>query len=126
MRKTMLGAGAALAAALAGCGPQGTDTANDTNAANAQATEHRIDTMPEGQRNAVFIRAIRDAGEQCQYVESSERITDQQGLPVWSARCSDGERWTIVIADDGTAAVSRAATVPPAGNEAATQNAQEK
>ena len=73
--------------------------------------------------NGVFIRAIRDAGRECQHVESSERAGEHQGFPVWQARCSDGGTWTIVVMNDGTAAVINADEVQLV-NQAAAQNAQ--
>ena len=38
-------------------------------------------------------------------VEASEPAGEHQGFPVWTAHCSDGGNWTIVITNDGTAAV---------------------
>ena len=44
---------------------------------------------------------------------------------MWSARCSDGGNWTIVITNDGTAAVLDADERRLVGdNEAAPQNGQ--
>jgi hypothetical protein len=69
--------------------------------------ETRIASMPEGERNGVFIRAIRDAGLPCQSVKTSAAGAPVQGQPSWSARCDSGD-YVIVIGKDGTAAV-----VPP-------------
>lgn len=66
----------------------------------------RIGTMPEGERNAVFIRAIRDAGRDCQHVQTSARQPDRNGQPVWTATCDDGGNWVIVIGEDGIAQVA--------------------
>ena len=120
MRRTIIGAGAVLAAALAGC--DGGTEAN-VQVPGPEGAENRLEALPEGARNGVFIRAIRDAGRECQHVESSERAGEHQGFPVWQARCSDGGTWTIVVMNDGTAAVINADEVQLV-NQAAAQNAQ--
>jgi len=66
----------------------------------------RLLAMSEGERNAVFIRAIRDAGRNCQGVRQSAFEGDEVGRPVWSARCSDGSLWMIVIGRAGIAQVA--------------------
>lgn len=66
----------------------------------------RIDAMDDGQRNAVFIRAIRDAGRDCQNVQASTRQPDRNGQPVWTATCDGGRNWVIVIGADGIAQVA--------------------
>jgi len=115
----------ALALALAGCGEAPTGPVNQSAASGADATQNRLEAMPEGQRNAVFIRAIRDAGQECQHVASSERAGMHQGFPVWNATCQGGGTWTIVITDGGSAQVLNAAEsrLLDTGNEAAPENA---
>lgn len=78
----------------------------------------RLMAMQEGQRNAVFIRAIRDAGRDCQNVESSAFQGERNGQPVWTARCGDGQNWVIVIGRDGIAQVANSQE-----GEAASDNA---
>ena len=126
MRRAMVGAAAALTIGLAGCGDTGGDTAaNKVEAPGSEAVQNRLESMPEGQRNAVFIRAIRDARQECQHVESSQRAGEHQGFPVWNATCAGGGTWTIVIMNDGTAAVLNAEEARRAGeNETAAQNGQ--
>lgn len=108
-----LGAAAALLM-LGGCG--------DGNPANTTSIEvpegnyqAELMAMPEGQRNAVFIRAIRDANapETCQGVESSSYQGETSGSPTWTARCTGGGDWTIVIGRDGMAEVISAAEGSP-------------
>lgn len=60
-------------------------------------------SLPVGQRNAVFLRAIRDAGLACQTVTRSERLADTAGKPKWRARCEDGTAHLVQVAPDGTA-----------------------
>lgn len=126
MRKLMMATGAALAMALAGCGDAAPEPGNQIEVAGPEATENAIENMPEGQRNAVFIRAILDAGQECQHVESSERAGTHQGLPVWNATCQGGGTWTIVIGNNGTAHVLNAEEARLVDtNETAAQNAQD-
>ncbi len=65
----------------------------------------RLETLSDGQRNAVFIRAIRDAGLECQHVDWSTRSGTYRGMPVWTAACSRNQVWTIVVAADGVAQI---------------------
>lgn len=96
MRFTVL---TALAALTAACGtPQTAETRSGTNVASNAG---RIADMADGQRNAVFIRAIRDAGLECQHVEASQAAGNFRGHPVWSAECDGGRRWTIVLTATG-------------------------
>jgi len=105
MRTTRLILGLALLAA--GCGgsepaPVANDTASNDSASNAiEDAQNRLAALPEGLRNGTFIRAIRDSGQTCQHVESSEPIGEYRGFPVWRALCEDGTSWTIVVFDDG-------------------------
>ena len=122
---------AATALALAACGDRGGE---DANRAEVNAVENasgdianRLAALPEGQRNAVFIRAIRDAGEDCQFVESSTPAGEYQGNPVWSAQCEGGSSWSIVVMPDGTAHLVNDAEARLVGvNQAAPQNVQDR
>ncbi|WP_106638589.1 hypothetical protein [Allosphingosinicella vermicomposti] len=78
----------------------------------------RLMTMPEGQRNAVFIRAIRDAGRDCQNVERSAFQGERNGQPVWAARCGDGQDWVIVIGRDGIAQIANSQELETASDNA--------
>jgi hypothetical protein len=108
----------ALAAlALAGCGsttePTNTAAVSSDNAdAEANATGNEaapanalaaVLGMSDRQRNVVFIRALMDAGIECQHVTSSERLPDQDGKPLWRVNCSDKTAHMIGITPDGTA-----------------------
>lgn len=131
MRKAVLVPMLALTA-LAGCGGGAQPPANatgdaantavaadanaiDANAVEANATDaaspvQRVLAMSERERNAVFIRAILDAGMKCEGVTKSERLPDKDGLPVWRAACGSDSAHVITITPDGTAnIVSRTA-----------------
>ena len=100
--------GVAVLILLAGCGPT-KDADAPANAAGANVNyQQQLEAMPEGQRNAVFIRAIRDAGLDCQHVDGSTAAGVYRGMPVWNVRCSGGGNWTIVVADQGVAQILNA------------------
>lgn len=99
---------------LAACGGGTTPTAND--AAEATANDATVNyqaavlDLNDQQRNAVMIRAIRDANIQCQGVTESERI-EGEGL-TYRARCDGGADHVVSIAADGNARVVSAAMRP--------------
>ena len=66
-----------------------------------------IDALAEGQRNAVFLRAIRDGGQDCQQVVGSAYNGEQLGRPAWAARCDDGRDWVVMLEANGRALVAR-------------------
>jgi hypothetical protein len=98
---------------LAACGGGG-DTAAPANTAESEANSVRnvvesgnaqsaVLAMNDRQRNVVFIRALLDAGIDCQSVKSSTRMPDQDGAPLWRAECGGGVSHMISITPDGTA-----------------------
>jgi hypothetical protein len=97
---------AILLGVLASCG---SSTKNGDGQASAAASfGQRLQTLPDGQRDAVFIRAIRDAGLDCQHVAGSAPDADYRGMPVWNVRCDGGGNWTVVIGNDGIAQILNA------------------
>ena len=98
---------AALALATAACGGSGQNqAANAISAANAaEPAGNQVAALSEGQRNAVFIRAIRDAGLDCQHVERSVPAEAGYNLPAWRATCQGGGEYVIAIGADGTAQI---------------------
>ena len=108
MRIVIAGAGLALMLALAGC-ERGAPEADDTpiDVAGADASQEALLALDEGQRNATFIRAIRDADADltCQSVESSAYVGEHEGLPMWTARCADGTDWALLLGPDATTQV---------------------
>jgi hypothetical protein len=92
--------------ALASCGsadqaaaPAAADGGNTVNAVA------EVSGLPEPARNAVFYRAIHDAGLPCQQVVKSEAAAPTDGAPTWQAQCEDGAGHAIVVKPDGTAVV---------------------
>jgi len=102
--RSMFVVGAA-ALLLPTCGREAPDAQERNVAAGAGDYQARLEALPEAQRNAVFIRAIRDAGQPCQGVQSSVRQGEINNAPAWTATCEGGVRWTIAIGSDGVAQV---------------------
>lgn len=124
MKSRMMGA-AMLATIAAACGPNAGNAPQqvDQQAATADYSS-QLAAMPDGERNAVFIRALRDARLDCQHVDSSERADDYQGMPVWTARCTGGGNWTIVIGANGVAQILNANEARLVTGEGAQTNRQ--
>lgn len=116
---------AALALTACGGGSGPAENAASEQAPGPDSIQAQLEALPEGQRNAVFIRAIRDAGNACQHVESSERGGEYRGLPVWRARCDGGSSFTIVITSGGVAQVLDDSQVR-LGNESAPAQGEER
>lgn len=69
----------------------------------------RLQAMTVNERNAVFYRAINDAGRPCQQVRESTALEPIDGAASWTATCEDGGRWIIVLGKNGIAQVTNAA-----------------
>lgn len=101
---------------LAACGPNADQQAQSNAAAVANAQEAqematRVDALSPGQRDGVFIRAIRDAGLPCQGVTKSEP-GEKPGS--WVATCQEGSRHIITFGANGMANVTSFTPQPPA------------
>ena len=108
-------------ALIAGCGgsPGGNDAAATTNAAvPAGNTAAAIRDLPAGQRTAVLLRAIRDAGRECQGVTAATEVTANGSPPTWDATCEDGNQWIVALGADGTATVTNRTELRQAGEGA--------
>ena len=98
--------------ALAACA-QAADTNTTAAAANGAApagpaaVQKRVVDLSPQLRDGVLFRAIRDGGAECQGVSATAREADQDGRPVWSARCTDGPAYLIAIGRDGVAQVTK-------------------
>ena len=119
MRKTIptmtLAATAALLP-LAACDRGGSQAQQPAQAAadEQRDTQARLAAMPEGERNAVFIRAIRDAGFACQHVDSSSYQGSSAGSPTWVATCDKATNWVILIGRNGGAQVIKGSDIEAA------------
>lgn len=88
---------------LAACGAKPGETpATPSPAATGNATAVVV-ALSGPQRRAVFLRAIRDAGLDCQGVTAAKQMSD--AAPRWRATCDDGRGYLIDVAPDGTAHV---------------------
>lgn len=87
---------------LPACEPSTQPDSGNVPATNQQEA---VIALPEGQRLAVLLRAIRDAGLPCQHVESAERLPDTRQGPRWRAKCDDGSFHLVSIRADGVAEV---------------------
>lgn len=93
-----------LASACGGGGNRATPAPTD-NQASGMSEASRLAALSSGQRNAVFIRAIRDAGLECQHVDWSEQTDSYRGMPVWIAACARDQVWAIVVGENGIAQI---------------------
>ena len=116
MRIQLIGLGALL---LSACGSGGGDSANEAeNQVNAapvrlDETQQRVTNLSEGERNAMLIRAIRDANLPCQHVESSVAATEARTAPAYFATCEDGAVYAVAIGSDGNATVQPVTPATP-------------
>lgn len=95
-----------LLVSAAACGAPAPDvSANAVNTANGYAA--KVAALPDKLRGGVLLRAIRDAGQNCQQVVDQKRA----GTAAWVATCEDHGQWVIAVADDGTATVADARDV---------------
>ncbi len=93
-------------AAMAGCDP-GVKPADAPPTKTIQAMKGRLDALTPKQRDAVFLRAIRDAGQPCQDVIGSAYNGITFDRPSWAARCEDGQDWLVMIEASGRALVAK-------------------
>ncbi|HEY0623466.1 hypothetical protein [Sphingomonas sp.] len=108
----MLKMGMAMTAALllSACGgaeKAANDTAANAATANtADATNYQEEVLKlvPAQRDGVFLRAVRDAGLNCQEVTETERIDPMNGNPSWRVYCGKTPH-LISITRDGTAKI---------------------
>lgn len=111
MQKTMFVVVAVLA--VGACGPVSPTGGNeaDNRAESAPAApetadyQQRLRTMADRQRDAVFIRALRDAGISCQGVEGSTYLGTNLGNASWTATCNDRSQWLITVGSSGVAQI---------------------
>jgi hypothetical protein len=97
----------ALPLPLAGCGSS-TEPAVANNTAMADDSVARVRALSPGQRDGVLLRAVRDAGRDCQQVIKSDAIPDVGDAPAWTATCDDGGVWVVAFNPGGVATVTNA------------------
>ena len=98
---------AVLLLAVSACGgPQEPAETNKVEKADVDY-KARIDGLDDRQRDAVMLRAVRDARQDCQGVVGSAYSGMQFGMPSWVARCSDGRDWLVMLDKGGRAHVAR-------------------
>jgi len=98
--------------ALAACGqktPHETGNAAMNAAAQVPGNEANvvaaIGNLNEVSQQAVFFRAIRDAGLECRDVVEVAQIDPIGGIPTWRAQCQGGAEHVIQVKPDGNAVV---------------------
>ena len=67
--------------------------------------QQAVRDLPDGQRNGVFLRAIRDARQPCQNVTESMLSETPGRTPVYMATCENNAVYAVAIRDDGNAIV---------------------
>lgn len=123
----IIAAGASLLAlVLAGCGDADQpENVTKVEVPSGEAYQERLLELNDMARNAVFLRALMDANQDCQQVTQSAFLGRYKGAPAWSATCFNRGEWLVLIGNDGVAQVisrhgAEAAGVLPSdgGNEA--------
>lgn len=107
MRK--MGVAMTVALLLSACGGEKAANEAAANAAVANAgdtTNYQAEVLALGpaQRDGVFLRAVRDAGMNCQEVRQTERIDPINNNPTWRIYCGKTPH-IISLSRDGTAKI---------------------
>ena len=96
---------------LAACGDAG-DPPQSRAPEPPSAIQNTVAALPDNQRDAMLIRAIRDAGLDCQGVTGARRVDTAPGRPggdpSYVAECIGGASYGVSIGRDGTAQVAAA------------------
>ena len=92
---------------VAGCDVAGDGSDTASRSVTEAFYKARIDALGDGRRNALMLRAVRDAGQDCQGVAGSAYNGEHFGRPSWAVRCNDGRDWLIMLEKDGRALVAR-------------------
>lgn len=95
-------------AALSACGGGGGAAPSNAVPDNADAGDGtgrnyplEVKNLSVGQRNGVFIRALKDANMECQGVSQSAPAPDV-GPDAWRVTCVDGRKHLIRVRNNGT------------------------
>lgn len=68
----------------------------------------RLRDMPDGQRDVVLFRAVRDANQECQHVTQSTPAGVVNGDPAWGVACDNGRQFIVSVRQDGVMGVTPA------------------
>ncbi|HEU4960420.1 MAG TPA: hypothetical protein VFT56_08435 [Sphingomonas sp.] len=115
MKAPSLGALCA-AAALAGCHQPQPTAANHEAAANvisANAFAAKLAALPEPSRNGAFMRAISDAGFDCQKIDSASAHAPVAGHPAWAITCVHDVHYIAAIDPGGYIQIIRGHFIAP-------------
>ena len=130
MKRLVAGTAIGLALLMSACKESGEpENVTDIEVPSGEAYQERLVELNDMARNAVFYRAIADAGGDCQEVTQSAFLGRYKNAPAWSATCRNGGEWLVLIGNDGVAQVTsrrgaeEAGVVPADG--AAAGNAQQ-
>lgn len=108
MRKTVVAMAGALLLGACGGGEKAENVAAvntaTENAADATNYQAEVIALAPAARDGVFMRAVRDAGFNCQDVTQTERIDPVNGNPAWRIYCGKTPH-IISITRDGTAKI---------------------
>ena len=106
MKVTLFGAVLA-AVVLAGCQRSQQPATSGNTAMPAADYERQLAALPEASRDGVFMRAITDAGFDCQKVESAATHAPVEGRPAWAVQCEHDRRYVMLINPGGIVQVVR-------------------
>lgn len=109
MRNIGVAMTAALLLSACGGGEKATNqaAANEVVANIADTTNYQAEVLalPPAARDGVFLRAVRDAGFDCQEVKQTERREPVDGNPTWRIYCGKTPH-LITLTRDGTAKIT--------------------
>ena len=86
---------------LAACGQPTPVPAPTATAAAANGYASKVAALSPRLRAGVLLRAVRDAGQDCQSVGDQKQVAPA----AWLATCDGQRRWVVAIGGDGTATV---------------------
>ncbi len=93
---------------LAGCGG-GDETVPDPAASKTPAVlsdlQKRVVALPKRLQDGVMLRAIRDAGLNCQQVTELTRVETRADRIRWRVVCDTTQPYVVEITPDGTAQI---------------------
>jgi hypothetical protein len=110
MRKAWC-AGAALAAALAGC-EDGAPEKRTAAVRAANPVSDQLKGLSDLYRYLGLRRAIVDNGQRCKKVDRGAYQEEYKNNAMWTAHCTDSGDWAVFIAPSGDVQVRRCGNLP--------------